>query len=99
MLRPIVLMRSQRLYERYAGLARVPARGSLDHLIGVGEQQVRHVEAERLGDLEINRAHIWSEAPEDLTRPGSFALPANLSIASLAKRHGSRFYTAIAEVA
>ena len=60
MLRPIVLMRSQRLYERYAGLARVPARGSLDHLIGVGEQQVRHVEAERLGDLEIDRARIWS---------------------------------------
>jgi hypothetical protein len=47
-------------------------RGSLDHLIGVGEQQVRHVEAERLGDLEINRAHIWSEAPEDLTRSRVF---------------------------
>ena len=72
MLRPIVLMRSQRLYERYAGLARVPARGSLDHLIGAGEQRVRHVEAERLGDLEINRAHIWSEAPEDLTRSRVF---------------------------
>jgi hypothetical protein len=35
-------------------------------------QQVRHVEAERLGDLEINRAHIWSEAPEDLTRSRVF---------------------------
>jgi hypothetical protein len=59
MLRPIVPMRSQSLYERYAaGFNRAPARGSLDHLIGVGEQQVRHVEAERLGDLEINRAHI-----------------------------------------
>ena len=35
-------------------------------------KQMRHVEMERLSDLEINRAHIWSEAPEDLTRTRVF---------------------------
>jgi hypothetical protein len=41
-------------YRRFATVKYRIAKGSLDHVIGAREQRRRHVEAERLGCLEID---------------------------------------------